>query len=89
METIVDFYVELLNYTESNIVRIDSTLTNFIELYVTNMYYLVVFLLVTVLVQARINYTKQKQLDSLQEQIYAVHNKFDKIFSLHVWPHLM
>ena len=42
------------------------------------MYYLVVFLLVTVLVQARINYTKQKQLDSLQEQIYAVHNKFDK-----------
>ena len=78
METIVDFYVELLNYTESNIVRIDSTLTNFIELYVTNMYYLVVFLLVTVLVQARINYTKQQQLDSLQEQIYAVHNKFDK-----------
>ena len=78
METIVDFYVELLNYTESNIVRIDSTLTNFIELYVTNMYYLVVFLLVTVLVQARINYTKQKQLYSLQEQIYAVHNKFDK-----------
>jgi len=42
------------------------------------MYYLVVFLLVTVLVQARINYTKTKQLDSLQEQIYAVHNKFDK-----------
>ena len=78
METIVDFYVELLNYTESNIVRIDSTLTNFIELYVTNMNYLVEFLLVTVLVQARINYTKQKQLDSLQEQIYAVHNKFDK-----------
>ena len=78
METIVDFYVELLNYTESNIVRIDSTLTNFIELYVTNMYYLVVCLLVLVLVQARINYTKQKQLVSLQEQIYAVHNKFDK-----------
>ena len=78
METIVDFYVELLNYTESNIVRIDSTLTNFIELYVTNMYYLVVCLLVLVLVQARINYTKQKQLESLQEQIYAVHNKFDK-----------
>jgi len=77
-QTVVDFYVELLNYTESNIVRIDTTLTNFIELYVTNMYYLVVFLLVTVLVQARINYTKQKQLDSLQEQIYAVHNKFDK-----------
>ena len=78
METIVDFYVELLNYTESNIVRIDSTLTNFIELYVTNMYYLVVCLLVLVLVQARINFTKQKQLESLQEQIYAVHNKFDK-----------
>ena len=77
-QTVVDFYVELLNYTESNIVRIDTTLTNFIELYVTNMYYLVVFLLVTVLVQARINYTKQKQLDSLQEQIYAVYNKFDK-----------
>ena len=55
METIVDFYVELLNYTESNIVRIDSTLTNVIELYVTNMYYWVVYLLVTVLVQARIN----------------------------------
>ena len=77
-QTVVDFYVELLNYTESNIVRIDSTLTNFIELYVTNMYYLVVCLLVLVLVQARINYTKQKQLESLQEQIYAVHNKFDK-----------
>ena len=77
-QTVVDFYVELLNYTESNIVRIDSTLTNFIELYVTNMYYLVVCLLVLVLVQARINYTKTKQLDSLQEQIYAVHNKFDK-----------
>ena len=77
-QTVVDFYVELLNYTESNIVRIDSTLTNFIELYVTNMYYLVVCLLVLVLVQARINFTKQKQLESLQEQIYAVHNKFDK-----------
>lgn len=78
METIVDFYVELLNYTESNIVRIDAQLFNMFELYVNTMYYLVAFLIVTVSVQAYINYKKQKQLDSLQEQIYSVHRKFDK-----------
>lgn len=82
METIVDFYVELVNFTESNIVRIDAQLFNMFELYVTTMYYLVAFLIVAVSVQAYINYKLRKSCDSLQEQIYSVHRKFDHKLTL-------
>ncbi len=74
METIVDFYVELVNFTESNVNRIDTRIDNLFS--ITDVLYNITFgLFVLVLVLAYSVYKMKLRNDSLQEQIYSVHRK--------------
>jgi hypothetical protein len=74
LETIVDFYVELVNFTESNVNRIDTRINNLVSF--TDVLYNITFVLfVLVLVLAYSVYKMKLRNDSLQEQIYAVHRK--------------
>lgn len=74
METIVDFYVELVNFTESNVNRIDTRIDNLVSF--TDVLYNISFgLFVLVLVLAYSVYKMKLRNDSLQEQIYSVQRK--------------
>jgi len=74
LETIVDFYVELVNFTESNVNRIDTRIDNLFS--ITDVLYNITFgLFVLVLVLAYSVYKMKLRNDSLQEQIYSVHRK--------------
>ena len=71
METIVDFYVELVNFTESNVNRIDTRINNVVE-FTDFLYNFTFALFVSVLVLAYITYRLRKRNTILQEQIYVV-----------------
>lgn len=71
METIVDFYVELVNFTESNISRIDTRLNSLVD-FTEFLYNFAFGLFVFVLVLAYMTYKLRKRNEFLQEQIYAV-----------------
>ena len=60
----------------------DSQLWRLLELYVDSMFYLSIFLIVVISIQSYINYKLRKKCDSLQEQIYSAHRKFDHKFTL-------
>ena len=71
METIVDFYVELVNFTESNISRIDTRLNSLVD-FTEFLYNFAFGLFAFVLVLAYMTYKLRKRNEHLQEQIYAV-----------------
>jgi len=71
LETIVDFYVELVNFTESNVNRIDTRINNVVE-FTDFLYNFTFALFVSVLVLAYITYRLRKRNTILQEQIYVV-----------------
>jgi len=71
LETIVDFYVELVNFTESNISRIDTRLNSLVD-FTEFLYNFAFGLFVFVLVLAYMTYKLRKRNEFLQEQIYAV-----------------
>ncbi len=71
METIVDFYVELVNFTESNISRIDTRLNSLVD-FTEFLYNFAFGLFVFVLVLAYMTYKLRKRNEILQEQIIAV-----------------
>lgn len=74
METIVDFYVELVNFTESNVSRIDTRINNLVS-FTDTLYNITFGLFVLVLILAYSVYKMKLRNDSLQEQIYSVHRK--------------